>query len=82
VLTDRRYKLPHSSRIHPGLGAIALGIARSAIEALIELAGEKRHERTSQALRKDRGAQTRLSQAEACRLTRRDRDIGSMGPSQ
>jgi len=65
VLTDPRYTLPHSSRIHPGLGAMALGIARSAIEALIELAGGKRHERTSQALTEDRGAQTRLSQAEA-----------------
>src|SRR5262245_45283635 len=65
VLTDPRYKLPVSSRIGPGLGAMALGIARSAIEALIELAGGKRHERTSQALTEDRGAQTRLAQAEA-----------------
>lgn len=65
VLTDPRYKLPHTSRINPGLGAMALGIARSAIEALIELAGGKRHERTSQSLTEDRGAQTRLSQAEA-----------------
>jgi indole-3-acetate monooxygenase len=44
---------------------MALGIARNAIDALIELAGGKRHERTSQALTDDRGAQTRLSQAEA-----------------
>jgi alkylation response protein AidB-like acyl-CoA dehydrogenase len=65
VLTDPRYKLPLSSRISPGLGAMALGIARSAIEALIELAGGKRQERTSQPLTEDRGAQTRLSQAEA-----------------
>jgi alkylation response protein AidB-like acyl-CoA dehydrogenase len=65
VLTDPRYKLPISSRIHPGLGAMALGIARGAIEALIELAGGKRQERTNQALTEDRGAQTRLSQAEA-----------------
>lgn len=65
VLTDPRYKLPHSSRITPGLGAMALGIARSAIEALIDLAGAKRHERTSQSLSQDRGAQTRLAQAEA-----------------
>jgi indole-3-acetate monooxygenase len=65
VLTDPRYKLPHSSRISPGLGAMALGIARGAIEALIELAGGKRHERTNQALTQDRGAQARLSQAEA-----------------
>jgi Acyl-CoA dehydrogenase, N-terminal domain len=54
VLTDPRYKLPHSSRISPGLGAMALGIARGAIEALIELAGGKRHERTNQALTQDR----------------------------
>jgi alkylation response protein AidB-like acyl-CoA dehydrogenase len=65
VLTDPQYKLPHTSRINPGLGAMALGIARSAIETLIELAGAKRHERTSQPLTEDRGAQTRLSQAEA-----------------
>ena len=65
VLTDPRYKVPVSARIHPGLGAIALGIARSAIEALIELAGGKRNERTNQALIEDRGVQTRLSQAEA-----------------
>ena len=65
VLTDPRQKLPHTSRIVPGLGAMALGIARSAIDALIELAGGKRHERTSQPLSEDRGAQTRLSQAEA-----------------
>jgi alkylation response protein AidB-like acyl-CoA dehydrogenase len=65
VLTDPRYKLPHSSRITPGLGAMALGIARSAIEALIDLAGAKSHERTSQSLNQDRGAQTRLAQAEA-----------------
>jgi len=65
VLTDTRYKLPPSSRILPGLGAIALGIARRAIDALIELAGAKRQERTSHALTEDRGAQTRLSQADA-----------------
>ena len=65
VLIEPRYNVPHSSRIHPGLGAMALGIARSAIEALIELAGAKRHERTSHPLTEDRGAQTRLSQAEA-----------------
>jgi alkylation response protein AidB-like acyl-CoA dehydrogenase len=65
VLPDPRYRVPLASRIHPGLGAMALGIARSAIEALIELAGGKRHERTSQALTEDRGAQTRLAQAEA-----------------
>jgi alkylation response protein AidB-like acyl-CoA dehydrogenase len=65
VLTDPRYTLPHASRINPGLGAMALGIARSAIDSLIDLAGGKRHERTSHPLTEDRGAQTRLSQAEA-----------------
>src|SRR5262249_14770052 len=57
--------IPAHSRVGPGLGAIALGTARSAIEALIDLASEKRHERTSQPLSEDRGAQTRLAQAEA-----------------
>ena len=65
VLTDPRYKLPHSSRITPGLGAMALGIARGAIQALIDMGDAKRHERTSQSLSQDRGAQARLAQAEA-----------------
>jgi indole-3-acetate monooxygenase len=65
VLTGPRYEIPAHSRVAPGLGAIALGTARSAIEALIDLAEEKRHERTSQPLSEDRGAQTRLAQAEA-----------------
>jgi Acyl-CoA dehydrogenases len=66
VLTDPRYQLPHTSRIVPGLGAMAVGIARTAIDTLIELAGGgKRHERTRQPMSEDRGAQTRLSQAEA-----------------
>jgi indole-3-acetate monooxygenase len=65
VLTDPQYTFPHPSRVVPGLGSMALGIARSAIEALIDLAGGKRHEKTSQPLTEDRGAQTRLSQAEA-----------------
>jgi alkylation response protein AidB-like acyl-CoA dehydrogenase len=65
VLTGPRYKVPALSRVVPGLGAMALGIARSAIEALVDLAAEKRHERTSQPLSEDRGAQTRVSQAAA-----------------
>ena len=65
VLTDPRYGVPASSRVVPGLGAIALGIARGAITALIGLGTEKRHERTSQPLSEDRGAQTRVSLAEA-----------------
>ena len=65
VLTGARYKVPALSRVVPGLGAIALGIARSAIAALVDLAAEKRHEGTSQPLSEDRGAQIRLAQAEA-----------------
>jgi indole-3-acetate monooxygenase len=64
VLPGPRYQFPFA-RVTSGVGAIALGIARGAIEALVDLAGEKRHERTSLSLREDRGAQTRLSQAEA-----------------
>jgi len=53
------------TRVGAGPGAIALGIARSAIAALIELGGAKRPERSSQPLSEDPGAQTRLAQAEA-----------------
>jgi len=65
VLPGPRYRIPFTSRVIPGLAAMALGAARSAIEALVDLAVDKRHERTSQPLREDRGSQTRLSQAEA-----------------
>jgi alkylation response protein AidB-like acyl-CoA dehydrogenase len=65
VLPGARYRIPSTSRVIPGLAAMALGVARSAIEVLIDLAVDKRNERTSQPLRDDRGAQTRLSQAEA-----------------
>src|SRR5262245_24745497 len=65
VLAGPRYTIPALSRVVPGLGAMALGIARGAIEALIALAAEKRHERISQPLSEDRGAQTRVSQAAA-----------------
>lgn len=65
VLAGARYRIPFTSRVTSGLGAMALGVARGAIEALVDLAADKRHERTSQPLREDRGAQTRLSQAEA-----------------
>jgi alkylation response protein AidB-like acyl-CoA dehydrogenase len=44
---------------------MALGTARGAIDALVDLAVDKRHERTSQSLREDRGAQGRLAHAEA-----------------
>lgn len=66
ALPDPRYRFPFMSRVVPGLGAVALGIARGAIEALVDLAVDKRaHERRPQPLREDRGAQARLSQAEA-----------------
>jgi indole-3-acetate monooxygenase len=65
VLPDQRYKFSSYFRVVPGLGALALGIARGAIEALIELAAEKVPSRSSQTLREDGGAQTRLAQAEA-----------------
>jgi alkylation response protein AidB-like acyl-CoA dehydrogenase len=65
VLPGSQYRIPSTSRVIPGLAAMALGVARNAIEALVDLAVDKRNERTSQSLRDDRGAQTRLSQAEA-----------------
>src|SRR5262249_38518454 len=65
VLPDPRYAFPVHSRAASGLGMIALGSARNAIETLAGLGVEKRHERTSQSLREDRGAQSRLAQAEA-----------------
>ncbi len=64
VLTEpqyQKYQFPQTS----GLGAMALGIARSAIGTLVALATEKRHERTGQSLSEDRGAQSRLALAEA-----------------
>jgi indole-3-acetate monooxygenase len=66
LLPGSQYQFPVISRVVPGLGAIALGIARNAIEALIGLAIEKRaDERRPNTLREDRAAQARLSQAEA-----------------
>ena len=65
VLLGSRYRIPAISRVVPGLAAMALGVARNAIEVLVDLAVDKRHERTSQSLRDDRGAQTRIAQAEA-----------------
>ena len=65
VLPGSRYRIPSTSRVIPGLAAMALGVARNAIEVLVDLAVDKRNERSSQSLRDDRGAQTRLSQAEA-----------------
>ncbi|HEX4173805.1 MAG TPA: acyl-CoA dehydrogenase family protein [Acetobacteraceae bacterium] len=65
VLPDPRYRLPPFSRVIPGLGAMALGIARTAIESFCEIAGGKTPERTTQMLRHNHGAQVRLSQAES-----------------
>lgn len=64
VLTEPRYRCPPASRISPGLGAMALGIARSAIETLVGLAVEKRRMGAPDSLRHDWAAQTRLAQAE------------------
>jgi indole-3-acetate monooxygenase len=65
VLREPRYQMPFTSRVIPGLSVLALGVARGAIETLVELALDKRHERSGQSLREDRGAQSRLAQAEA-----------------
>jgi hypothetical protein len=65
VLTESRYRIPPPSRVIPGLGAMALGIARTAIETLVEIAVEKTPERTTQALRENHIAQVRVSQAES-----------------
>ena len=65
VLPHPRYRIPPFSRIIPGLGAMALGIARTAIDTLIEIAVDKTPERTTQRLRENHGTQIRLSQAES-----------------
>jgi alkylation response protein AidB-like acyl-CoA dehydrogenase len=65
VLPEPRYRLPPFSRVIPGLGAMALGIARTAIDSFCEIAGAKTPERTTQMLRHNHGAQVRLSQAES-----------------
>src|ERR1700676_803351 len=48
VLPEPRYRIPPFSRVIPGLGEMALGIARTAIETLAEIAGAKTPQRTSQ----------------------------------
>lgn len=65
VLPEARYRLPSFSREIPGVGALALGIARGAIEALVELGDAKRPERSAQLLAEDRGTAARLAQADA-----------------
>jgi alkylation response protein AidB-like acyl-CoA dehydrogenase len=65
VLPQPRYRIPPFSRVIPGLGAMALGIARTAIETFTEIAGAKTPARTTQMLRDNHGAQVRVSQAES-----------------
>ena len=65
VLPEPRYRIPAFSRVIPGLGAMALGIARTAIETLTEIAFDKQLQRSNQILRENHGAQIRVSQAEA-----------------
>jgi indole-3-acetate monooxygenase len=65
VLPEPRYRIPPFSRVIPGLGAMALGIARTAIATLIELAVDKQLQRSNQILRENHGAQIRVSQAES-----------------
>jgi alkylation response protein AidB-like acyl-CoA dehydrogenase len=65
VLPEYRYRIPPFSRVIPGLGAMALGIARTAIETFGEIAGAKTPQRTTQMLRNNHGAQVRAFQAES-----------------
>jgi len=65
VLPETRYRFPAFCRVIPGLGAMALGIAATAIETLKEIAGAKTPARTTQMLRDTTDAQIRVSQAEA-----------------
>lgn len=65
ILADPRYRFPPWTREIPGCGAMALGIARGVIDALIDLARIKRPERSARTLSEDRGAQARIAQAEA-----------------
>jgi alkylation response protein AidB-like acyl-CoA dehydrogenase len=63
VLSEARYRIPPFCRVTPGLGAMALGIAQSAIETFVEIAGAKTPQRTTQMLKHNHGAQVRVSQA-------------------
>jgi alkylation response protein AidB-like acyl-CoA dehydrogenase len=65
VLPEPRYRIPPFCRVIPGLGAMALGIARTAIDTFSEIAGAKTPQRTAQMLRDNHGAQVRVSQAES-----------------
>src|SRR5207244_8902211 len=65
VLPQPQYRMPPFCRVIPGLGAMALGIARTAISSLTELAADKQLQRSMQILRENHGAQIRVSEAEA-----------------
>jgi alkylation response protein AidB-like acyl-CoA dehydrogenase len=65
VLPEPRYRIPAFSRVIAGLGAMALGVARTAIETFKEIAGAKTPVRTTQMLRDTPDAQVRVSEAEA-----------------
>src|SRR6266436_6701260 len=71
VLPEPRCRIPPFSRVIPGLGAMALGIARTAIETFTEISGAKTPERTTQMLRDNHGAQVRISHAESLVLSAR-----------
>jgi len=65
VLSEPRYRLPPFCRVIPGLGAMALGIARTAIATLTEIASDKQLQRSMQILRENQSAQIRVSEAES-----------------
>ena len=65
ILPEPRYRIPAFSRVIPGLGAMALGIARTAIETFVAIAVAKTPQRTTQMLRDNPDAQVRVSQAES-----------------
>lgn len=71
VLPGPRYRIPPVSRVIPGLGAMALGIARAAIESLKEIAGVRTPVSNTPMLRDTTDAQMRVSQAEALVLSAR-----------
>jgi alkylation response protein AidB-like acyl-CoA dehydrogenase len=65
VLPEPRYRMPPFCRVIPGLGAMTLGIARTAIASLTDLAVDKQLQRSQQILRENHGAQVRVAEAEA-----------------
>jgi len=65
VLPQPRYRMPPFCRVIPGLGAMTLGIARTAVASLTGLAVDKQLQRSQQILRENHGAQLRVAEAEA-----------------